>query len=134
MTQLSEQDAAAIAQLWADYDDAFARGDAAGIAALYAEDGDMIGVDGSHVVGPAAITAAYEGAFTAKYVDVSLRDMELGAPRAVAPGVALVNSTWTVHGLGAEPFRVHSTFLVRKDEQRWRYVAARFAPALQPAG
>lgn len=127
MTDLSEQDKAAITQLWTEYGRALDRSDPEAIAALYAPDGDMTGIDGSHVEGPSAIASAYAAALEQKYADLSLSDVELGTPRSVGPGAALMNATWRVHGLEPEPFPVRATFVVRKEPEGWRYVAARFA-------
>ena len=107
------------------------RKDAAAAAALYASDGDMIGIDGAFASGPAAIEQYYRTELSGKYDKVSITDFELTPARSIVADVALVNGKCLVHGLGPAPVPVRSTFIVRRDGSEWRYVAARFMAALQ---
>lgn len=131
MAELSQQNATAITQLWSDYGAAFARGDASAIAALFARDGDLTAVDGTRADGPEAIAAYYRDELLRKHEGVTLHSIELDPPRDVSTDVALMNATWLVHGVRPEPFRVRTTFVVRREPNGWRYVAARFAAALR---
>jgi uncharacterized protein (TIGR02246 family) len=118
--------------LWTEYGAAFGSGDARAIAALYVADGDMIAVDGELASGPAAIEAYYRRQLSGAYQGVSLQQISLDAPRCISDGIALMNASWFVHGAAPVPFRVRSTFVVRREAAGWRYVAARFAAALSP--
>jgi len=131
MPTLSMEDRAEIQQLWAEYGMAFGRADAAAIAALYVPDGDMVAVDGEMASGPEAIEAYYRRQLSGAYQAVSLADITLDAPRHISDGVALMNATWFVHGATPTPFRVRSTFVLRRETAGWRYAAARFAAGLQ---
>ncbi len=55
MSAFSDEDRIVIMKLWEDYGQAFGAEDADGIAALFAPDGDLIGLEGRLVSGPEAI-------------------------------------------------------------------------------
>ncbi len=129
MPTLSDQDNAVIMKLWEQYGQAFAAQDADGIAALFAPDGDLIGVEGRLVSGPEAIAEEYRTEFSRSFEELSIRDVELDSSRPLSPQVGLMNGGWTVDGLASGSFRVRSTFVVRRDTEGWRYVAVRFAAA-----
>lgn len=134
MTQaLPERDQVEIQQLWAEYGAAFGGGDPARIARLYAADGDMIAVDGKLAAGPQAIEDYYRQHFAGASQAATIAGVELGTPRSISGDVAVMNGTWLVEGVAPGPFRVRSTFVVRREAVGWRYVAVRFAAALQPA-
>ena len=129
MPTFSDQDSAVIMSLWEQYGQAFAAQDADSIAALFAPDGDLIGVEGRLVSGPEAIAEEYRNEFSRSFEGLSLRDVELHSPRPLNPHVGLMNGGWIVDGLASGPFQVRSTFVVRRDTEGWRYVAVRFAAA-----
>ena len=134
MSHLSPEDQLAIGKLWEQYGLAMGKKDAAAAAALYASDGDMIGLDGTLASGPSAIEQYYRNELSGKYEKVSITEFEISPARGVTEDVALVNGRWLVHGLGSDPIRVNSTFIVRRERGEWRYVAARFMPAVHVKG
>ena len=129
MPTLSDQDSAVIMKLWEQYGQAFGAQDADGIAALFEPDGDLIGVEGRLVSGQAAIAEEYRNEFGRSFEGLSLRDFEFDSPRPLSPEVGLMNGRWIVDGLASGSFRVSSTFVVRRHEEGWRYVAVRLAAA-----
>lgn len=62
-------------------------------------------------------------ALPGQYANVSITDVELADARAIGADLALVSGSWRVHGLNQDPFTVRSTFIVRRENDRWRYVA-----------
>ena len=129
MSAFSDEDGVVIMKLWEDYGQAFGAQDADGIAALFAQDGDLIGLEGRLVSGPEAIAEFYRNEFSRSFEGLSLRDFEFDSPRPLSPQVALVNGGWIVDGLAGGSFRVRATFVVRRNTEGWRYVAVRLAAA-----
>ncbi len=127
MSAFSDEDGVVIMKLWEDYGQAFGAQDADGIAALFAPDGDLIGLEGRLVSGPEAIAEFYRNEFSRSFEGLSLRDFEFDSPRPLSPQVGLVNGGWIVDGLAGGSFRVRATFVVRRDTEGWRYVAVRLA-------
>ena len=130
MVTLSPEDLAAIGALWEKYGDAIGRKDAAAAAALFADDCDAIGLDGTVLKGRAEIREYYAHNLSGKYADLQITGVEFDAPRAVTADVAMMNGTWIVHNLQRDPVRVRSTLVMRRDHDGWRYIAARFMAAL----
>jgi uncharacterized protein (TIGR02246 family) len=125
MARLTPADQAAIRRLWTRYSNAFDKKSARGIARLFANDGDLIGVEGYVVSGPAAIEAFYIERFS-KLPTAVISDSKIDPARSVAGSAALVNGTWNVLGVGPNPIPVVGTFVVRRDRGTWLYVAVRF--------
>ena len=125
MARLSPQDQVAIRQLWRKYVAAFNKRNSRATARLYAPDGDLVGVDGVLVTGPAAIEEYYAELFL-KFPTATVDDSKIAPARALAGSAALVNGTWHVLGVGPKPVDVVGTFVVRRDRGAWRYVAVRF--------
>jgi uncharacterized protein (TIGR02246 family) len=130
MAKLSTEDQAAIRQLWKKYVAAFNKKSARGCARLYAPDGDLIGVDGVLLTGPAAIEKYYKEEIFAKFPTATVSDSKLTPARTIAGSVALVNGTWQVLGVGPKPADVVGTFVVRRSRGTWSYVAVRFMTPL----
>lgn len=110
---------------------AWNRGDAAGWGALFAEDGSLVGFDGSPVESRAAITAHLEGIFAdhqpAAYVG-KVREV-----RQLAPGVALLRAVSGMVPPGASAVEpsvntVHVLVAV-SGEEGWRVAHFQATPA-----
>jgi uncharacterized protein (TIGR02246 family) len=129
MSDLSPSDQTAIAALWTEYGSALGAGDVESVAALYTPDGDMIAVDGTHAIGREAIAAYYREQLAGRFRGASLQDVEFVPPRRLGADAALMNASWMVHGLEPAPFRVRTTFVVRRAASGWRFAAVRFAAA-----
>lgn len=78
--------------------EAWANGDAAGIAALFVPEGDMVDPAGQHYQGRDAIQQRYEELFAGIYqgTTLSVTQESVDFP---APDVAIVNGTYTVSGI-----------------------------------
>jgi uncharacterized protein (TIGR02246 family) len=126
MARLNSKDQGAIRQLWTKYAASFDKQKPRAIARLYAPDGDLIGIEGELVTGPAAIEEYYVDRFSKLPSTARISDSKIAPARIVAGSVALVNGTWSVLGVGPDPIEVVATFVVRRDQGTWRYVAARF--------
>lgn len=129
MARLSPKDQTDIRQLWRKYVAAFNKRNARAAARLYAPDGDLVGVDGVLVTGPAAIEEYYVELFP-KFPTATVSDSKTAPARVIAGSAALVNGTWRVLGVGPKPADVVGTFVVRRDRGTWRYVAVRFMTPL----
>ena len=130
MPALSADDQAAISNLWERVGEAVATKDGAAIAALYAEDADLIGIDGTVLIGKKEIGDYYDVELRRKYKNVKMTDVMFEPPRSINNDVAILNGTWMVHGMKPEAVRVRSTMIVRRDPAGWRYVATRYMAAL----
>lgn len=128
MARLSPQDQTAIRQLWRKYVGAFHKRNARAAARLYAPDGDLIGVDGVLVTGPAAIEEYYVELFS-KMPTATISDPKIAPARTLAGSAALVNGTWRVLGVAPKPVDVVGTFVVRRNRGTWSYVAVRLMTA-----
>jgi len=131
MSALSAADHAAITKLWERVGQAVGRKDGSAIGALYAEDADLIGIDGTVLHGRAAISDYYNIELHRKYANVQMTDVSFDPPRRLSGDVAILNGTWMVHGMRPEPVRVRSTMIVRRDDDGWHYVATRYMAALK---
>jgi uncharacterized protein (TIGR02246 family) len=131
MSALSAHDQAEISTLWQRMGDAVGTKDGAAIGALYSDDADLIGIDGTVLTGRKAIADYYEVELHKKYANVKMTDVSFEPPRPIATGVAMINGTWMMHGLKAEPIHVRSTMIVRRGPEGWRYVATRYMAAVK---
>lgn len=131
MAALSVDDQAAINSLWERYGEAMGNKDGAAAAALYSEDCDGIGIDGTVLHGREEIAEYYNAQLSGrKYANLKMTDVAFDLPRCISNDVAIINGAWIVHGLKPEAVRVRSTMILRRDPEGWRYVAARFMAAL----
>jgi uncharacterized protein (TIGR02246 family) len=131
MPALSADDQAAINALWERYGEAITSNkDGAAAAALYSEDCEVVGIDGSLLRGRQEIADYYKVQLSGKYAKLKMSDVAFELPRAISDTVAIINGSWMVHGLKPEAVRVRSTMILRRDPEGWRYVAARFMAAL----
>ena len=131
MHLLTSEDQRGIEQLFQAYGEAWGKRDAAACAALYSPDGDAIAIDGEVLSGTRAIEQYYARQFSGKYAELAMTDFEVEAARGISDNVALQNATWRLRGFRtadgqAEPVRVRATFIMGREENRWRYAAARF--------
>jgi len=94
------EDEAAIRALATAYETAFNAGDAAGLAALVADEYETVTADGTHVMGPAGVEA-YEGAAMqermARAADMTL-SIEPMFVNWIDAGHALMGGTWSTTG------------------------------------
>ena len=130
MTTLSANDQEAINTLWERYGEAMGNRDGAAAAALYSEDCDGIGIDGTVMHGRQEIAEYYATQLSGKYANLKMSEVAFDLPRSITDDVAIINGSWMVHGLKPEAVRVRSTMILRRDPEGWRYVAARFMAAL----
>jgi uncharacterized protein (TIGR02246 family) len=130
MSALSADDQAAINSLWERYGEAMGNRDGAAAAALYSEDCDGIGIDGTVLHGRQEIAEYYSTQLSGKYQNLKMSEVTFDLPRSISTDVAIINGSWFVHGLKPEAVRVRSTMILRRDPEGWRYVAARFMAAL----
>jgi uncharacterized protein (TIGR02246 family) len=111
--------------------DAWNKRNAAAMSAPFAEDGEMIGFDGSQVTGRAAITAHLEPIFadhpTAAYVG------KVRAVRFLSPDVAILRAIAGMVPPGKsdiEPkVNTHHTLVAVKHEGQWQIVLYQNTPA-----
>jgi uncharacterized protein (TIGR02246 family) len=129
MATLSESDSALVMDLWVQYGRAFGAGNADGIADLFVDDGDLIGVEGRLASGREAIAEEYRNEFERSLEGLSVRDMDFQAPRLLTPDVCLMNGSWVVDGVPGGSLAVRSTFVACREGEAWRYAAVRFAGA-----
>lgn len=129
MSALSAEDQAAINTLWERYGEAMGNKDGAAAAALYSEDCDGIGIDGTILHGRQEI-ADYYNVQAHNYATLKMTEVAFDLPRSISDDVAIINGSWMIHGLKPEPVRVRSTMILRRDPEGWCYVAARFMAAL----
>jgi uncharacterized protein (TIGR02246 family) len=122
----------AIRSLYAAYLDGWNRRSGAAVAACFADDGDIVGYDGSHHHGRLAIAADFRQIFTshqtASYVAV------IRSVRAISDGVALLIAHAGMIPPGAgdieEQFHtVHTMVAVDEGAGRWRIQLLQATPA-----
>lgn len=131
MSHLSEADRQAIDNLFQIYGAAWSKADAAACAALFTADGDAIAADGTLLRSPAEIRQYYEKELSGKYAGATMSDFAVDPVRALADDVALWNASWRLNGLsdaadGTTSVMVRGTFIVRREQDDWRFVAVRF--------
>jgi uncharacterized protein (TIGR02246 family) len=123
---------AQIRSLYAAYIDGWNRRSGAAVAACFADDGDIIGYDGSHHHGRLAIAADFRQIFgshqTAAYVAV------IRSVRALGPGTALLiaHAGMIPPGAGDVEDRfhtVHTVVAVEEGPGRWRIQLLQATPA-----
>jgi uncharacterized protein (TIGR02246 family) len=137
MHSLTSEDLRGIDELFRAYGEAWERRDAAACAALYAPDGDAIGIEGELLSGADVIERYYARQLAGRYAALTITDLEVDPPRGIAEGVAVQNATWRLVGLRTapgemHPVRVRATFVMTRREGRWRYAAARFMVPFEP--
>lgn len=115
----------AIRAHFAGFAEAFARGDAQGVARGYAEDADIVRPNQPPVVGRAAIQAFYEQMFAGPLKGVA-KTTHVDRLRLITPTVAVVDSSYTLdrdepalHARGA------SLSVLELREGRWLAVLSR---------
>ena len=131
MSHFSEADLKAIDSLFQAYGAAWGQADAAGCAALFADDGDAVAADGALLRSPAEIRQYYEKELSGKYAGVTMSDFTVDPVRALSGDVALMNVSWRLNGVtdvatGHSSVMVRGTFIVRREGTDWRFVAVRF--------
>ena len=130
MPALSAADRKAINTLWERMGEALGNKDGTAIASLYADDADLIGIDGTEIKGRKEIGDYYNVELHRKYANVHMTDVKFEQPRRITKDVAIISGTWMVHGMKPEPVLVHSTMIVRRERRGWRYVTTRYMAAL----
>ena len=131
MTSAHPHDAQ-IRALYAQFLDGWNRRSGAAVAAAFADDGDIIGYDGTHHHGRLAIAADFRQIFgshpTAAYVAV------IRSVRPVAPGVAMLLAHAGMIPPGDSDIdpryhTVHSMIAVDEGADRWRISLLQATPA-----
>ena len=98
--------------------EAFGKGDAAALVALWTEDADVTGATGVHLKGRAAIEKALKGIF-AENKGSQLR-IESESLRFLTPDVAIEDGTsYSIPPNGAPPSRVRYTIVHVKKDGKW---------------
>ncbi len=131
----------AIQKLWAEFSNAWARGDAAARASLWAEDGSLINPFGVAAHGRVELQKVFEqeDAGFAKGTTNTMSDFSF---RFLTPAIAAVDATGEVKGIrGADgtpmpAFTIHVFSIVVKSGGKWLVKDARpyaFAPRPGPA-
>lgn len=113
--------ATAADRLLAAYSAAWGRADAAGLAALYTPDGELVSPAGS-ATGRAAIAALYGGGF-ANGMAATVLTARVDGVRGIAPGVAFGRGGWRLapRAAGGAPNDCGRFFVVlRHDGAAWR--------------
>lgn len=130
---------AAIQQVWQQFSDAWARGDAAGRAALWAEDASLINPFGVQAEGRPAITKLFEqeNAGFAKGTTHTFSDFSF---RFLGPTLAAVDAAGEVKGIhgpgGAAmpPLKIHVFAIMAEKGGVWQIKLARpYLPTPPPA-
>ncbi len=131
----------AIQKLWAEFSNAWARGDAAARASLWAEDGSLINPFGVAAHGRVELQKVFEqeDAGFAKGTTNTLSDFSF---RFLTPAIAAVDATGEVKGIRAADgtqmpaFTIHVFSIAVKTGGKWLIKDARpyaFAPRPGPA-
>ena len=122
---------AQIRSLYAQFVDGWNRRSGAAVAATFADDGDIVGYDGTHHHGRLAIAADFRQIFTshetASYVTV------IRSVRPMAPGVAVLLAHAGMVPPGGDDFdpRLHvvHTLVAVDEDGRWRISLLQATPA-----
>lgn len=125
---------AAIRSHFTAFDEAFARGDATGVAATYAEDADLVRPGQPAVVGRAGIERFYREMFGGLMKGVR-KGGTVDRIRLVTPTVAVVDSSYTLDR--AEPplhARGASLTVLEKRKGRWTAILSRSYRLPESAG
>jgi uncharacterized protein (TIGR02246 family) len=127
---------AAIQQVWQQFSDAWARGDAHARAALWAEDATLINPFGVEAHGRAAIEKVFEQE-NAGFAKGTTHTFSNFSFRFLTPTIAEVDSTGEINGIrGADgtpqpTLKIHVFAIMAKAGSKWQIKAARpyvFAP------
>ncbi len=113
----------AVAQKYAE---AWKAGDAAGCAALYSDDADVIGLDGITAKGKAAIQEAIAQSL-ATFPGSSLQIIRTGI-HVVSPDVVVSDGTWEITGAqpaAGAPMKGFYTVVLAKQGDVWQIIANR---------
>jgi uncharacterized protein (TIGR02246 family) len=108
------------------FTDGFNAGDAAAIAAMFAEDGDAGGWGGNLYKGRAALQEAFADSLTA-YKGSTIQLVRTGL-HVVAPDVVVVDTSWEVSGGTVEegsPTKGFMTLVLAKQGDSWQVVSSR---------
>ena len=115
----------ALQQLWADFENAFNRGDAAAVASYYQVDADRIDANGTQVIGRDQIQQGYAAVLARRAADASTKPFHATIQvRLLRTDVAILDGVWTGSRAG-EAVRGHFTLLATKEGGRWSLAAGR---------
>jgi uncharacterized protein (TIGR02246 family) len=81
-----------------EYQQAFSRGDAMAVAAIFTDDGDFVGPDGVMHHGKAALEERFRGVFDGVYKGAQAT-IEVGAVKLLRPEIAIVDGTYELKGM-----------------------------------
>jgi uncharacterized protein (TIGR02246 family) len=125
-------DKEAIAKNAEAFVEAFAKGDAAAVAAFWTEDADVTGATGVRLKGRAEIEKALKTVF-AENKGLQLR-IESDSLRFLTPDVAIEDGTsYSIPFNGAPPTRIRYTIVHVKKDGKWYLNSMRNAPYVPPS-
>jgi uncharacterized protein (TIGR02246 family) len=81
-----------------EYAQAFTRGDAKAVAAIFTEDGDFVGPDGVMHHGRAALEQRYQTVFAGEFKGAQA-SIQVANTRLVRPDIAIVDGTYELNGM-----------------------------------
>src|ERR1700741_4117109 len=111
--------------------DAFEKGDAKAVAALWAEDGDYVDVNGRHLQGRSVIENAFKD-FLGENKELKLR-VDVNSVRFLTPDIAIEDGTTTVIPPDdAPPSQARYTNVHVKKDGQWVLQSVREAPYTPP--
>jgi uncharacterized protein (TIGR02246 family) len=124
-------DEAAVRKVIADFNTAFDKADANALAALFTDDGQVVGPDGAPARGKAAIAAQYADFF--KQNPGAKIEVNTESIRFLAPGVAQEEGISIVHPAdGSEPFRDRYSVIYLLQNGKWLQHEVRDYPTPNP--
>ncbi len=131
-TKDDPSDKEAIAKNAEAFVEAFAKGDAAAVAAFWTEDADVTGATGVRLKGRAAIEKALKTVF-AENKGLQLR-IESDSLRFLTPEVAIEDGTsYSIPFNGAPPTRIRYTLVHVKKDGKWYLNSMRNSPYVPPS-
>ena len=107
-----------------EYAQAFSRGDAKAIGAIFTEDGDFVGPDGEMHHGRSAIEQRFQSVFEGAYKGAQV-SIDVASVRHLRPEIALVDGDYEISGLKSPdglplgPVKGMYTNVWAKKDGRW---------------
>jgi uncharacterized protein (TIGR02246 family) len=128
-----DPDEAPVRELFARYEERWNRGDAEGLAQLWAEEGDIVNLQtASATAGQVDVARMWSRAMTRRPANFTGRlRVAVSVVRFFGPDVALVDGTFeywtgqTARAPGQLSARERYTVILRREEEAWRIAAAR---------
>jgi uncharacterized protein (TIGR02246 family) len=122
----SPEDEKAVRQVIKDFNDADNDHDGKALAGLFDADGDLLTPAGERLSGPAQIESSVKAArIWSESSPALMRSIRV---RFLRPDVAVVDTERAIYS-STGGFAHHLTFLLTKDDGRWRIASCRYAPS-----